>query len=512
MNAMKDAGPLRPDLYAEARRHLDLSVFPAVVRDEQGVTAARDLYQVLKGASIDPAKVPEHPNSLVVTLYRQPDGDAVVMLRNRKGAWVFSAETVARADRMRAVLQHKGKIEGIALPRWLGFSIAGMLGWQWFGLLLLPVLAWAVGRALVVSLRVLVRRWLEGEAFGIAPEEQRRVLRPVGWLMGSLAFWVGLSFLHLPDAPLVILVVLVKLVGGISCVATAYRACDVLGAYVQHLAMQTASTFDDMLVPLVRRTAKVLITILGVMFVGQNLNINLWSLFAGFSVVGAMIALAGQDMVKNFFGSLTVLVDRPFSVGDWVLVNGVEGTVEDVGFRSTRIRTFYNSLVSVPNSHLITAHVDNYGARSYRRYTTKINIVMSTDPELIEAFCEGIRELIRRHPYTRKDYYQVYVNDMTEYSLQILLYVFWQAPEWNTELRERHRLLVDIQRLARRLEVQFAYPISIVHLLREHEQALEDEYDAQAAERAVTQGRDHGHQVATSVLAEGEHPPPVVID
>ncbi|MCA9794609.1 MAG: mechanosensitive ion channel, partial [Candidatus Eremiobacteraeota bacterium] len=189
-------------------------------------------------------------------------------------------------------------------------------------------------------------------------------------------------------------------------------------------------------------------------------------------------------------GSLTVLLDRPFSVGDWVVVDGVEGVVEDVGFRSTRIRTFYDSVISLPNSRLITAHVDNYGARTYRRYTTKLNLLYSTSPDRLEAFCEGIRELGRVHPSTRKDSFQVWVNDMSEYSLQVLVYVFWKCPDWESELRERHRFLVDVHRLARSLEVEFAYPTSKVHLDREGPELGSPELTRESEESAHQQGRE----------------------
>lgn len=514
MTTMGQAGALRPDLYITARQYLDLSVFPVLVREEKGIAAAQELYEILLAIDADPEDLPDDPDQLMVSLYRQPSGDEVVLIRDDSGAWRFSAETVASLPRMRAVLAEKGKIIAWVVPPWLEFSFLGLSGIQWTALLLLPLVSWAIGRVWVLFIRRLVRRWLESEAFGIHVDEQRRVLRPLGWMAGSLVFWAGLSAIHLPDAVLVVLAVIVKLVGAFSAVLSAYRAADVLALYCHHLASQTDTRYDDMLVPLVRRTVKVIVTIVGVLFVSQNLNINVWSLFAGFSVVGAMVALAGQDLVKNFFGSVTVLLDRPFSVGDWVVMAGVEGTVEDVGFRSTRVRTFYDSLVTVPNSSLITANVDNYGARRYRRYTTRLNILLSTDPEAIEAFCEGMRELVRQHPYTRKDYYHIYVNDVSEYSLQVLLYVFWDAPDWATELRERHRLLVDIHRLARRLGVEFAYPTSQVWLNQERPAPDEDDrFDLDAANRGLERGQEQGRSLVQAVLPPGsEKPPPVVVE
>jgi MscS family membrane protein len=126
--------------------------------------------------------------------------------------------------------------------------------------------------------------------------------------------------------------------------------------------------------------------------------------------------------------------------------------------RSTRIRTFYNSIVTIPNNNLITAVIDNMGARYYRRFRTFVSVPLDTEPERIDAFCEGIRELIRRHPYTRKDLFHVYLHEFKTYSLDILLNVFFVCPDSAIEFRERGRLISDILRLAKELGVRFAVP------------------------------------------------------
>jgi MscS family membrane protein len=164
-------------------------------------------------------------------------------------------------------------------------------------------------------------------------------------------------------------------------------------------------------------------------------------------------------------------------VGDWVVIEDIEGTVEELGFRSTRIRTFYNSQVTVPNSTLVRAAVDNYGRRSYRRWKTNIGVQYDTPPEKLLAFTEGIRELVRRHPYTRKDFYQVWCNDFGDSSLNILLYIFHHVPDWATELRERERMFVDIVRLADRLGVQFAFPTRTVHLYQEEHAPFDSQHE-----------------------------------
>src|SRR5690606_23843710 len=205
-----------------------------------------------------------------------------------------------------------------------------------------------------------------------------RAVRPLGWLAAAGVAALSLPWMQLPGLAFTVLVAVVKFVGATAGVLAAYHAVDVLSLYSVWATGRSDSRFDDMLVPLVRRTLKVFIAALGLIFVAQNLDINVWSLFAGFSIVGAAVALAGQDTVKNLFGSVTVILDRPFRVGDWVNVGGIDGTVEDLGFRSPRIRTSYDSVVTLPNAQLLTASVDNYGRRAWRRYSTRLRVEYST--------------------------------------------------------------------------------------------------------------------------------------
>jgi len=282
-----------------------------------------------------------------------------------------------------------------------------------------------------------------------------------------------------------------------------------------------------MLIPLVRKSLKVLAGAAGLVTAAQFLGTDLTALLASLGIGGLALALAAQDTVGNFFGSLMVFLDRPFKVGDWVITGDVEGTVEEVGFRSTRIRTFYNSLeevgfrstrirtfynslITLPNSNLVKASVDNLGDRRFRRWKTVLGIAYDTPPEKIDAFCEGIRELVRRHPYTRKDYFHVYLNEFGSDSLQILVYVFFATPDWATELRERHRLGVDIIRLATDLGVEFAFPTQTLYLRREEwtkPQRGGNGY-AEASSNAVAAAKNTAAKLAEEGVGD-EIPPPV---
>jgi MscS family membrane protein len=139
-------------------------------------------------------------------------------------------------------------------------------------------------------------------------------------------------------------------------------------------------------------------------------------------------------------------------------------------------------------------------------------LTYDTAPEKIDAFCEGIRTLISLHPYMRKDYYQVYFNEYSSASLDILVYVFWATPDWNTELRERHRFLLDVLRLAKQLGVEFAYPTQTLHLKQSTEQVAAE---AELFKASMTEaesfeiGKKEAEAIFDVTLGKGVIPDPV---
>jgi MscS family membrane protein len=306
---------------------------------------------------------------------------------------------------------------------------------------------------------------------------------------------------------MLILLVAVKFLAGLSMVWAAYRLVDLVSVYLLEQARRSRTRLDDALVPLIPKTLKIFVTVVGIVFVADNLNIDITSLLAGLGLGGLAFALAAKEMVQNLFGSVSVLLDRTFAVGDWVVIGDAEGTVERIGFRSTRLRTFYNSVLTLPNSQLITASVDNMGQRRYRRMSTRLSLTYNTPPDRIEAFCEGIRELVRQHPYMRKDFFHVYFNEYGAASLNVLVYVFWETPDWATELRERHRSLLDILRLAHRLDVEFAYPTQTLYLRREGGAGPPEAERVQS--EALESGRREARRIVEETLGAGARPPPV---
>lgn len=336
--------------------------------------------------------------------------------------------------------------------------------WQWWGLAVLVLFGLLLGRISQWVLPQVARSMLATEATAVLPRVAQKAMMPTSVLVVLFAWWSGLQLLDLGATVTTWAWVVLRVVMTAVAILAFTRLIDLGMGYI---LARAAGPLTEVLAPLMAKTLKVVVVVVGVIILVSTIGFNVGPLLAGLGLGGLAFGLAAQDTLKNFFGSVNVVLDRPFQVGDWIKVGEKEGMVEAVGLRSSRIRTFYNSQLIVPNSDLMVAQIDNMGRRQYRRISCMLSVLYSTPPERLEAFCEGIRELIRRHPYTRKDYYQVYVNQFSASSIDILLYCFHEVPDWSTELRERHRLFLDVIRLARRTGVEFAFPTQTVHLHHE---------------------------------------------
>jgi MscS family membrane protein len=398
------------------------------------------------------------------------------------------------------------------MPSSLRGELLGVKYWHWLAMLVLIALGVVLDQAMLFIVHKMADSIARQRDLKLDRDVRRASLRPIGFLAMGLLWWYGLDLLSFSFSTkaYVILSAAVKIVVGAAGIWAIYRLIDLLGGYLAAAAQKTESRYDDLLVPLLRKTLKIGVTVIGFVYVAEVFQLPVKTLLTSLGIGGLAIGFAAREVLQNFFGSITVLLDRPFHIGDWIRTGDVEGTVEGVGFRSTRVRTFYNSLITVPNGALLTAKVDNLGARRYRRISTKLSLTYDTPPEKIDAFCEGIREIIRQHPYTRKDYYHVYFNEFDDASLNVLLYCFHEAPDWGTELRERHRLFSDILRLAKQLEVEFAFPTQTIHLFQEAKD--EGSQDKPLPSDPGKVGREKAGEIIKKGGLHGAVPPPVSFD
>ncbi|MEO5341801.1 MAG: mechanosensitive ion channel family protein [Gammaproteobacteria bacterium SHHR-1] len=500
---------------------LDLEHLNPMIQKERGTDLSWMLLEVLDRTRLVRMEyLPDWKEGEPFVFEEYPQG-ALTIARKADGRWLFSQDSLKRLPEIHRGLADKPVAYGIdqdlskmplhlklrrAIPEPWRAQTFLLENWQWLGLLVIVGLGLLLDKFFSLALALAMRQWKSRTGNAQFKSLDDGMLRPWGLMIMAFVWWLGINLMGLPEDALLVLLVAVKFLAAFSSVWAAYRLVDLLAAHLMAYAGRTRSKLDDVLYPLIPKTLKVFITVVGIVFIADNMNIDVTGLLAGLGLAGMAFALAAKDMVQNLFGSVTVLLDRTFSVGDWIIIDGVEGTVEAIGFRSTRIRTFYNSKVTVPNSKFITASVDNMGERHYRRYSAQLGLTYQTPPDRIEAFCEGIRELVRQHPYMRKDYYHVYFNGYGASSLDILVYVFWSVPNWGTELRERHRFLLDILRLAQRIGVDFAYPTQTLFMAQPSDPASSLEQLDQAA--AFTQGQQQARELVDSTLGLGKRPPP----
>ncbi|MEM8946564.1 MAG: mechanosensitive ion channel family protein [Planctomycetota bacterium] len=398
------------------------------------------------------------------------------------GNWRFSRETCERVESLYNSLEQEPArapskatdeqqiVEPIPIrlrnlfPVFLRNRTLILPDYQWLCLLALIFIGLAADSLTRWLLSAIGTRWFDQYVEDEELDARGRIWRPIGRLANAATWYAGTKLIGLPPATLNILLAVLKLFTIFAAAWTAFSIIDVTAKYFARKASGTETKFDDLIIPMISKSLKILAVCIALLTTAQTFDVPILGLMGGLGIGGAALAFASKDAVANFFGSVTVLFDRPFEVGDWIVTDGAEGTVEMVGFRSTRIRTFYNSLITLPNSQLTISAVDNMGRRRYRRIKTTLGVQYNTTPDQLEAFCEGIRELIRRHPNTRKDYFHVYFNDFGASSLDIMLYCFVQCPDWGAELQSRHRLFADIMRLAEQLGVQFAFPTRTLYM------------------------------------------------
>jgi MscS family membrane protein len=440
---------------------------------EEAIEIAKELKLVLdaKALFVDTGRIPSDPNYIdsatgkkrYVLFSSEPDIYLVKVGPN----WYYSKHTSDMVPAMYNDLFPFGADVLIKATGAIGQEkFLGLKAWQWIGIVALILL--------IVVLHIVLTNVLEFIFSRIAKTRLKEkipnldLIHKISRLI-SLFVFARLAIIFAPvlQLPIKVNAVVIhglQIVSAIFIIVLMIRIVDYIMHYFAKLAEKTESTMDDQLIPLVKTLIKTVIVIFGLFYLLQLVNVNVTALLAGISIGGLALALAAQDTVKNFFGSVMIFVDKPFQIGDWITFDGGDGTVEEVGLRSTRIRTFANSLVYVPNGPLADKVINNWGLRVYRRYKADIGVMYDTPPELIEAMVFGIKELVKAHPVTRKDYYEVHLNSFGASSLNILVYVFFKAPDWSTELKARHELMVGILKLAKRLGVSFAFPTQTLHI------------------------------------------------
>ncbi len=242
------------------------------------------------------------------------------------------------------------------------------------------------------------------------------------------------------------------------------KIIDFIGLILHKKAEATESKMDDQLIPFIIEIAKIITYIFAIFIVmGNVFNVNITALATGLGIGGIALAMASKESLENLLGSFTIFFDQPFTVGDTVTVGTVTGTVEKVGFRSTRIRTFDKSLVTVPNKKMIDAELDNLGMRPVRRVKFNIGVTYETTPNQIKAIVKDIQEMINEHPKTNQDG-RVRFQEFGASSLDILVMYFVNSPKWGDLIDVKEGINYKIMEIVKKHNSDFAFPSTTVYL------------------------------------------------
>ena len=239
---------------------------------------------------------------------------------------------------------------------------------------------------------------------------------------------------------------------------TVIRIIDYVGLRLKSRAEKTESKMDDQLIPFAIEIGKVLVFIFGALIILSNIfNVDVTALAAGLGVGGVAVALASKESLENLLGSFTIFFDKPFQVGDIITIGSITGVVEKVGFRSTRVRTFDKSLVTIPNKNLINSELDNLSLKPVRKVKIDIGLTYNTSVDQIKNIVKDIQELVDGHPNTNEDGLVRFMNFGAS-SLDIMVVYFTNSPDWKILVDTKQEINYKIIEIVKKHGSDFAFP------------------------------------------------------
>ena len=398
----------------------------------------------------------------------------IILRKDATGAWLVSPQTVEHInDTWEKVkdLAVLGNLKDIALSQslyvswaeenlpafWLAPAFLNIPPWKWVGILIALVCSYLVGVVIRVAAKLIIRL----KTGRIGSELSKTTLDSAGHgislITNAIVYGAVIRALQFPPefkANLLYLALILFTVG------FAWLAIALVEYAINRLTPKIADAerAEKLFLPILRNLGRIIIIVLALLFFLERVGFNVTGLIAGLGIGGLVVALAAKDSVENLFGSLTLIFEMPFQIGDWVICEDIEGTVEEISLRSTTLRTFHDSTLLVPNSKFVSNAVENMGRRRYRRLKTTIGITYDATAEEVETFVKTLRKYILNHPKTWDDKIHIVFNDYGPSSLNILLYIFIDAANWGEELLVREELLLGVMRIAEESNVDFAFP------------------------------------------------------
>ncbi|CAA6802881.1 MAG: Mechanosensitive ion channel protein MscS [uncultured Campylobacterales bacterium] len=212
------------------------------------------------------------------------------------------------------------------------------------------------------------------------------------------------------------------------------------------------------------KTLRVVVIIFAFMIIAEHWGINISAFIASLGLGGLAFALAAKDTVANLFGSLVIFMDRPFKAGDWIEAGDINGVVEDIGIRSTNIRTFAKSIITVPNAKLTDEPINNWSRMNKRRIKHRLDITYGTKVAQVKNIISDIKTMLENHPDIHKDQIMVYFDEFRASSLSLFCYYFTVTTEWDEYLRVREDTNLKIMDIIESNGASFAFPSQSLYI------------------------------------------------
>ncbi len=242
------------------------------------------------------------------------------------------------------------------------------------------------------------------------------------------------------------------------------RMTDFVGLILHKRAEQTETKADDVLVPFIKDIVKVALFLIGLlMLMSSVFSLNVTAIIGSLGIGGLAVALAAQDTLGNLFGSFTIFADKPFSVGDSIETSGFSGTVEKVGFRSTRIRTVDKSYVTIPNKNIVSNPLNNITMSTQRRAKFNIGLIYATPVPVMKKIIDEIRDLLINHEETNNEPLVSFFA-FGESSLDIQVIYLVETPSYNHYALIREEINFRIMEIVQKHGSDFAFPTRTVQV------------------------------------------------
>ncbi|MFT9057147.1 MAG: mechanosensitive ion channel family protein [Ethanoligenens sp.] len=236
-----------------------------------------------------------------------------------------------------------------------------------------------------------------------------------------------------------------------------------LSAVVKRMDVQS----NKAVLPIFSKALRFVIIALAALIVAQEWNFSISGLLAGLGLGGLALSLAAKDMLASLFGGIIILLDKPFKIGDWIEAASIEGTVEDITFRSVKIRTFTQALVTIPNAKVVDSAITNWSRMGKRRVVLKLELDAQTPPAALRIVKNAVLHTVKTHKSVHPETATVSFDDLTGAGVLFSVIYYTRTTKWETFLSIREDILLNILQLLEKHHVPLAVPVQQVHLTRE---------------------------------------------